>query len=123
MSAYAGMMVMRAQVRRNYAELDSYGQKKPGTSATLQIVADALPLYVWINQETEFIDSKQVVVETMRAYVRKDADILRDDLITDVRDRRGEVLFAGPIVVDAIAEKRVGGVPSHKVLMLRRRRG
>jgi hypothetical protein len=58
-----------------------------------------------------------------RGHAEPGADILRDDRITSIKDRRDQVVFDGPLIVDAIAERIIGGSVSHKVIQLRRHRG
>lgn len=120
----SSMMVMRAQVRRGSVAVDSFGQRAAASANTQPtIVADALPIHVWIEADTEYVDGKSVAVEIMKGYVRKDADVQRNDEILQVLDRRGRVVFAGPIVVDMVINKNAGAVLTHKLLMLRRHRG
>lgn len=120
MSSFASLMVMRAEVRRNASGKDAYGHKKP---AGWQVVQGAMPCYVFISQETEVVDRQSVVVEVIKGYFRRNADIARGDQVVEVKDRRDRVVVAGPLIVDEIAEKTEGAVASHKEVRLRRHRG
>lgn len=118
MSLVSHQMVMRATVRRHPAAKDSYGQKK--AAAAWEIIAGAMPIYFWIEQEDELVEGRSIVVEKIRGYVRHTADVKRGDELLDIKDRRERTIFEGTFVVDAVADKKLGASPSHKVLSLRR---
>ena len=120
MSQYSQFMTMRAMVRRNTSGKDDYGHQKP---AGFEMVQDSVPCYVWISQTKEFVDAKEVVVEVVKGYFRAGIDLQRDDQIVEVKDRRGRVVMAGPLVVDSLNEKSQGASPSHVEVLLRRHRG
>lgn len=120
---FSHFMVMRAEIRRNAAGKDSYGQKKPPTNATLQGISFSASCYAWMEARQELVDGQLAVVERIKAYFRDDADIQRGDRIEQIVDRRARVLFAGPLTVDSISEKNLGASPSHKEVLLRRHRG
>lgn len=123
MSLASRLMVQRALVRRNASGTDDYGNKASSVAGDWQIVQDAMPIYLWAEQLTEIVNLKSTVVEKMRANVRWDADIKRDDEITQIVDRRGRVVEAGPLLVDTVHVLHVGGSPSHTALTLRRHDG
>ena len=117
---YSAMMTMRAEVTRNTSGKDVYGhQKAPGATT----VADGIPCFIWIKTQSEILDGKSVVVEVIKAYFRHDADVLREDRVLQIKDRRDRVIHQGPFVVEMVAEKSLGASPSHKEVSLRRIRG
>lgn len=121
MSLVSSVMVQRALVRRNTSGKDTYGNKK--APAVWQVVQDGMPIYVWVKQLNEVVNLKSAVVEVIEGYVRWDADIKREDEITQIVDRRGRVVQEGPLIVDTVNVAHVGASPSHTVLTLRRHDG
>ena len=123
MSSLSHLMVMRASVSRgSVANPDSYGLTSPRMK-DLKPVIDQMPIYVWIQTDTDYVDGKSVAVERMKGYCRKTSEIQRLDVITQITNRNGDVLFTGPIVVDVVTPKNVGAIVSHFQLELRRHNG
>lgn len=116
-------MRMRAAISRGSVETpDSYGLTNPRIK-DMRPIADNVPCYIWIEQFKDFVDGKSVTVERMKGYFRKTADIKRLDVITQVTNRNGDVLYEGPISVDSLAPKSQGAVISHMQAELRRSHG
>lgn len=123
MSLVASLMVQRALVRRNASGVDDYGGKAASVAGDWQVVQDGMPIYAWAEQLNEIVNLKSTVVEKIQAYVRWDADIKRNDEITQIVDRRDRIVMDGPMIVDTINVLHLGGSPSHAALTLRRHDG
>ncbi len=114
---------MRANISRGSVDdTDTYGLTTARVK-DLQPVVDDVPCYIWIEQFKDFVDGKSVTVERMKGYFRKIADIKRLDVITQVTNRKGDVIYEGPIVVDSVVPKVIGAIVSHLQLELRRGHG
>ncbi len=123
MSQVAGMMKMRAAISRGSVDdVDSYGLTTARLK-DLRPIADQVPCYIWIEQYKDYVDGKSVTLERMKGYFRKDADIQRLDVLTQVLNRNSVVLYEGPIVVDSVVPKVLGAIVSHLELELRRGHG
>lgn len=116
----ARMMTMRAELWRNSAGKDSYGHKKKDGWNPIQ---DAIPCYIFVEHTKEIINGQSVAVESIRGYFRSGLDIQRDDRIMQIKDRRDQVLFEGPMEVDMVTDKLLGASALHIVVALRRVRG
>ncbi len=115
-------MTMRAVVERSEPqELDEWGQDG---IPNLAQEAGTVPCRAWSKQRTEVLDSgKTAVVEDMRAIVPSTANIKRHDRLT-IQDRRGVLLFGGPVAVLTAARKgKSGSSPGHLELILERHAG
>lgn len=123
MSCVVSKMVLRAEIRRNNAGRDAYGRKQKPTAAQDEIIEDAAPCFIWVRNRQEIVEGKSVVVSEIHGYFRKDADIQREDVITEIKNRRGTVVYDGPFFVDAIELIPIRGMFSHKDVILRRTRG
>lgn len=106
-------MTMRADVQNNTATgADSYGQPDIPVWAVKATVA----CLVWTKVRREVIDGdKTALVEDIRAIIPADAAVVEADRISNVKDRAGTVLFAGPLAIDTIQKRR-----DHLELALRR---
>lgn len=117
------MLTMRASISRGSVTApDSYGLTTPRIK-DVKPVAENVPCYVRIKMDTEFVDGKSVSVERMRGYFRRGVDVQRLDVITQVTDRRGQVLYEGPIMVESVVPTVSRGVVSQFQAELRRVRG
>ncbi len=99
----AGNMTMRAKLERNVdLGKDGYGQdEKPNFQPLL-----TLPCRVWSKLRREVVDGdKTVMVEDIRGKFESGADIREKDQISAVVDRRGAVLFDGPLDIVAIVRR------------------
>lgn len=54
---------------------------------------------------TDFSGNDQVEIETRKLVVPVDTVVDEDDRITEVRDRRGRLLAAGPMRIDGIGRR------------------
>ena len=107
-------MTMRATVERDQATAtDQWGQPvKPDFA-----VIATLPCYAWSKQRRELIDAdRSAVLEDIRAVFPKDADLNEQDRIAKIENRRGDVIFAGPLVVTSVVRR----AERHKKVMLER---
>jgi len=101
-------MTQRAEVERNTAAgTDPHGHPVAPAFAAL----GTLPCFVWSKQSREVVDGdKTAVIEDLRALFPKTADIAEGDEIARVTDRRGVVLFAGRLRVDAPPQRKAGHI-------------
>lgn len=118
MSCLSVNMTMRAEVLRNIAAADAHGNRgKPEWGH----ISDATPCFVWSRIRQRVVDGHQnAEVEEMQALFRYGADIKEGDRITEIKDRRGRVLFAGPLEVITGTEKSTGDGVSYLAFKLRR---
>lgn len=107
-----GLMTMRATIERNETPgVDDYGQKGPPGWI---IVGVDVPCYVWIDTKRRVVaDQRTVIAETPMALVERDLDVVAEDRIRQVVDRRGNELF-GTMYVDVVVRRR-----DHQELRLR----
>ena len=96
---------MRAELERNTAAAtDPHGHPVAPNFTPLA----TLPCWVWSRQAREVIDGdKTAVIEDLRALFPAGADVAEGDEIARVTDRRGVVLFAGRLRVDAAPQRKV----------------
>lgn len=112
---------MRATVERDQeSSPDPWG----GDQSDFQQVATGVPCRVWSRERRDRTDDgKSVVTEDLRAMFPIGADVQEQDQLTQVVDRQGTVLYAGPLAVETISPKRgPGSSPTHLLAMLRRNR-
>ena len=104
MSAARARMTMTAHVLRNQAEhivdgwnapADPVWEPRSGASGTI-------PCHCWSSRDVRRAADgvKVAVVEEFRMMTPHDADLSAADRIDRITDRRGNVLFPGPLVVD-----------------------
>lgn len=93
---------MRAQVERSAPQPPNpWGQPGPPVFAPLGTV----PCRAWSKTRREIrSDGVEAIVEDMRAIVPADADVQSGDRLT-VEDRRGAVLFEGPVAVQTVTRR------------------
>ena len=111
-------MTMRATVERAISpSTNDYGRP---TAAAFVEVATGVPCRAWSKMRRDSDDSgKAAVVEDMRAMVPTSVDIEEGDQLT-ITDRRGNVQFAGPVLVEAKQRRGSSGSrASYDLLMLR----
>jgi hypothetical protein len=103
MSARAAM-TMRATISRDTESTDNDW----GTPATPSFTeVGVIPCRAWsVRKEDKSDSSKGAFIEQILAMVPKGADVEERDQVTNIRDRSGEVQFAGPLYV---ATKMRGG--------------
>jgi hypothetical protein len=103
----------RAVVQRDrQAGRDSWNNPDTPIRETLHA---ALPCDYWVTGERETIGPNvNVVVEDSRMLVAKTADVVVGDIVTEITNRRGQVLASGSlrVVADLMME------PSHRELAL-----
>ncbi len=100
----AGNMTMRARLQRN-ADLADDGFGHPEKARFLD--RNTLPCRVWSKTRREINDeNKLVMIEDIRGTFELGADISELDQISDVVDRRGRVLFEGPLAIIALARRK-----------------
>lgn len=118
MSALDARMVMRAEVLRNGAAANSYGGRgKPEWN----VVSDAAPCYVWSRVRNRYQEGRVLAeVEELGVIFRREADIQEGDRVSNIKDRRDRVLFAGPFEVLTGTEKSNGTGIDHLSFRLRR---
>ena len=111
-------MTMRATVQRD----TQAGDNDWGTpDVPLLVVGAEVPCRVWSGKRTDVDDDgKMAVIEDLRGHFPKDADLEEEDRLT-IRDRRGRLLFDGPVYVETIAHGTGSGSrASHRKVQLTR---
>lgn len=114
-------MTMRATVTRNAAAGENAwgNEEKPDYSGSP--VAVRVPCFVWSKLRRMLDDDgKQGMAEELMAVAPSDANLQESDQLS-IADRRGKILFGGPLFVEAIATKH-GPSPSRSHLSLSLRR-
>jgi hypothetical protein len=99
------MMTMRAHIQRDMqVNKDPYGQPRIPDWQTL---VAAEPCRTWFETERHVVDGdKTVAVENRKLIVPRDSTVLPGDRILDVKDRRGNVLFTGPALIEAVGVRK-----------------
>ena len=94
----AGRLTMRAAIERDQAAgKDAWGNP---VAPAFAAVGEPAACFVWSNSAKDIRDGKKVAgVEELRGMFALGTDILPDDEITSVCDRRGAVLIAGRLKV------------------------
>ncbi len=97
-------MTMRAIIARNSTiTTDAYGHPEAPSFATL---GDPIPCRVWSVNRREVNDTRKFVLEEqLRCGMPLGTDVTEDDRITEIKDRLGVVIWAGPIRIDDIQHK------------------
>ena len=95
-----GAMTHRAVITRNTAATtDAWNRPDPPTFTALGTVA----CRAWVKTKKEVRDDgKEIVISDHRAIFPRDADIQTGDRIS-ITDRRGAVIFDGPMAVATIS--------------------
>jgi hypothetical protein len=115
----ADLMTMRATIKRSSGDADGYGAK--AAPQDWQVVDDAAPCFVTSTIKRNDDDGMRVVSdEQLRGIFRADSGLRKGDRIEEVRDRRDRVILAGPMTVDAVAQRNGLDGPSHIEADLRR---
>jgi hypothetical protein len=111
-------MTMRAQIERNQAPADPYGN---AGSPDWEIVNPVQPCYVSNTTRTEVVDGgKSVFVEEFRAIFPRGSNIVRGDRMVKVKNRRGDVVYDNNFVVEGLLEQSAGPAVDHLMALLRR---
>ena len=122
MSCFSALMVMRANLRRNKAGVDSYGQ--PKEPAAWDYVGKEIPCFVWFKNRREVVDGQKIaIVEDIRGLFRSDADVKAGDQIDLLADRRGRPVIEGILLVDSAAPGHLEASKAYTDVSLRRIRG
>lgn len=99
-------MKHRATIERNSgaAETDAWGdQGEPEWQTHLIDV----PCRAWFGTEREVTDgNKTAAVEERRAIMPLGTDVTEADRILSVKDRKGTVLFDGPIRIESVGHRQ-----------------
>jgi len=120
--SFSTLMVMRANLRRNKAGIDTYGQ--PKEPAVWDYVGKEIPCFVWFKSRREVVDGQKIaIVEDIRGVFRSDADVKAGDQIDILADRRGRKIVEGILLVDSTSERTVDAVQAYRDVALRRIRG
>ncbi len=100
----AGNMTMRARIERNQdLGTDGFGHPEAPNFQP----RNTLPCRVWSKMRQHVTDEEKIVmIEDIRGRFESGADITEDDRISAVVDRRGAVLFDGPLDIVTIAHRR-----------------
>lgn len=93
-------MVHRASLQRNMTTgTDRLGQPAAPSWSTVEELA----CRAWNRRREAVRDGEKVVtVQSLRAAFPKDADIREGDRLASITNRRGTVLYAGPLQVEEI---------------------
>lgn len=91
-------MTQRALVERETSPgLDPYGRPLPGVWGTLY---EALPCKFWVRSDRELVSGSQTaVIQDARLVVPK-VDLDVRDRIAVIRDRQGNDVVPGPLLID-----------------------
>lgn len=94
-----GRLTMRAQIERA-TSTGSDGWNAPNAGA-FAALGDPVACFVWSGSVTQLIDGqKQAQIEATRALFALGTDVMPGDRLQSVKNRAGNVLFAGPLVVE-----------------------
>lgn len=97
-------MVHRCTVERATAGTDAWGNPAIPAWATH---LPALPCRAWYSAGREVTDAgKTAVVEDRRMIVPRDTDVREDDRVAAVTNRKGEMLFPGPMRIESVGRRR-----------------
>lgn len=96
------VMTMRATLQRNEARADESGNIGPADWRTTAHV----PCRVWHPSARRNADTRAVVESSEYAMaVPTTTDVVRDDRVLEVYDRRGEIIYADPLYVEAVRRR------------------
>lgn len=97
-------MTMRATLQENTASgVDELNQPVPPSWSDLPV---PVPCRVWSSSRQEIVDGdKQVTVETITGLFPFSSAISEANRIGQVADRRGVVLFGGPLQVQTVQRR------------------
>lgn len=111
----AGRLTMRAQIERaTGGAADGWNGPGAGSFAAL---GDPVACFVWSGSSSQLIDgAKQAQIEGTRALFALGTDVKPGDRLQSVKDRKGNVLHAGPLVVEGPVQFK----HTHLEAMLRR---
>lgn len=113
-----GALIHRAIVSRNVAT-GTNAWNRPA-APDYQPNGEVLPCRAWSRTKRHVRDDgKEAVIEDMRAAFMPDADVQVGDQLA-VRDRRGNVLFQGPVSVETLTTR--GANVRHREATLTRHR-
>lgn len=99
------LLTMRAKVDR-MADTGAVNAYNEAVIAPAE-VASAMPCLIRHIRSTVLHENKFVALSNYRLYTSKDVDLLAEDKISDIRDRKGDSVFDG--------NYRVLGEPLHRV--------
>lgn len=111
-------MTMRAVVQQNTTTTRDAMNQPAAPTWTTYIAS--LPCYVWspsgarTGKVLVHDSDKQALIEGPRMIVPVTTSITESHRVANVADRLGNVLFAGPFIIDTVQRK-----PSHLELQLR----
>lgn len=96
------IMKYRTSVERSTSVSDNGG----GFNTSWASIAD-IPCYAWFvnTQEVTGAGERPGVIENVVVFVPKNTDIQNGDRLTDVTDRKGGVIFDGPLQVDSAGKR------------------
>lgn len=98
------LMRHRCTIQRNIAAPNSWNN--PGTPGWDQHITDQ-PCHAWFNSGRTLTPAgEEVSVLDIRLLLPKGTDVLDTDRIENVLDRRGNVVMAGPLIIDAIGPRK-----------------
>ncbi len=99
-----GRLTMRADLERNTENgTDAHGH--PATPVFSVIGRIATWVYSKVRREITDGD-KLTVIEDVRAFFSKTADVQQGDEISDIRDRLGQIVMDGRYRIETIQRKR-----------------
>ena len=97
---------MRATIERNIVVAkDAYGQEGPPECSAIE---SDVPCYVWkggaVEHRTDSKDDRTVTVDMPGAIFPLDTDIDIKDRLSNIKDRRGNILF-NELYVDSVLRR------------------
>ena len=93
-------MTMRGILQVPTTVTDDFGQPGPASWAT---TGDQLPLYAWTRMKRLADDAGKIaVVEDFRCMIPRGTPINDEYRFLRIEDRRGNLIFTGPILIEAI---------------------
>lgn len=104
-------MTQRTDIERSTSTSDDGGGS---TASWTQVLSDvpcrglSFKVRATGTHEEVITGLRPTEINTRIVIVPPDVDVRLGDKLTEVRDRRGNVIFRGPLIVDAIDEKSTG---------------
>lgn len=99
-------MTMRCTIQRNAGATDDWG----GTTPDWQTHLADVPCYAYIQGRAagreQVTEDRAVFLEDRRVLMPLDTDVTVAHRILQITDRQGQVLYDGPMTIDAVTRRR-----------------
>lgn len=105
MSQARQQMTMRARVLRNEnTGRNAYGE--PVIGDTTNVILDALPCFAWASTDArENLDAAAAAYGDVKLSIPAGSDVQESDVIENIVDRLGHVIFDGPLHVVGVTRR------------------